>query len=133
MENLLLYLNELKNTMVKIPRGKIIKVKKIKKMNPKEGDFLKSKKNIKIPKYSLETKQEIGVFELDENELCKIKIVHLYPKFLLEVECRENIIGFSLVDLDKQEYEFYQHIFCDYTLNKNDIRKEKLIKINKLE
>ena len=96
-------------------------------MNPKEGDFLKSKKNIKIPTHSLITRKESGIFELNENELCEIKKINLYPTFTIEVKCRENIIGFSLIDLDKQIS--IKIITYRYTLNKNDIRKEKLIKI----
>ena len=101
-------------------------------MNPKQGDFLKSKTSIRISTIDCRTRQIIGMLELCENELCEIKDVQLYPRFIMLVECRGKLLGFSLIDLDEQEYSFYQQIFKNYTVNKNDIRKEKLIKINKI-
>ncbi len=98
-------------------------------MNPKVGDFLKSKDTIKISTIDSRNKEIIGVLELNKNELCEIKLVHLYPTFTIEVDCRGNLLGFSLVDIDDQQYSFYQQIFQNYTLNKKDIRKEKLKRI----
>lgn len=101
-------------------------------MNPKVGDFLKSKNTIKITTINSNTKEINGMLELNKNEMCEIKLVHLHPTFAIEVECRGRLLIFSLIDIDDQQFSFYQQIFHNYTLNHKDIRKEKLRKIDTL-
>ena len=59
-------------------------------------------------------------------------LIHLDPIYAIEVNCRGKLLSFSLIDIDEQQYSFYQNIFFNYTLNYKDIRKEKLRKIDSL-
>ena len=101
-------------------------------MKPKVGDFLKAKDTIKITTINTNTKEINGMLELNKHELCEIKSVHLQPTFAIEVECRGKLLGFSLIDIEEQQFSFYQNIFLNYTLTHKDIRKEKLRKIDAL-
>jgi hypothetical protein len=101
-------------------------------MNPKVGYFLKAKDTIKVTTINSNTKEINGMLELNKNELCEIKNVHLQPTYALEVDCRGKLLSFSLIDIEEQQFSFYQNIFVNYTLNKKDIRKEKLQRIDSL-
>lgn len=96
----------------------------------KVGDFLITKKTINIPTFHKITKEQLNVLKLEENEKCEIIKINLRPEYTVEVKCRNLIIGFSLIDIEIQPYEFYQHLFYDYRLSIQEIRKQKLNKLN---
>jgi len=94
------------------------------------GDFLIAKSAFKVPTWNKNTKEQLDTLEIKEYEKCEIVKIHLSPEYVLEVKCGNNIIGFSLIDLDFQAFDFYQHYFYDYRLSIQDIRKIKLKKLN---
>ena len=98
----------------------------------KTGDFLMAKVDISIPTWYLDG-EPANTFNIVKHEKCEIIRIHEkeWPSFL-EVKCRSCIIGFSLVDIVLQHYEFYQKYFYEYGTSLRTIRKEKLEKIANL-
>jgi len=94
-----------------------------------QGDFLISKININIPTFDRYTKLKIFTFELEKYEKCEIVKINFFPEYTIEVKCRGNVIGFSLIDLDVQVFEFYRKYFYDYRKTNNFLRTKKIKKI----
>ncbi len=99
----------------------------------KKGDYLISKVDINIPTWRLETGNQVNIFNIVKNERCEIVEIRdkIFP-YIIVVKCRGQIIGFSLVDMVLQQYEYYQKYFYEYGTSLRTIRKEKLEKLETL-